>query len=702
MDYLYHQLNYMKIYLYILLTFGISSSVSAQNPLNKVWDERYGGTSEDNFMSIQPTTDGGFILGGYSYSNTSGEKSDSCRGSSDYWIIKINSLGVKQWDKTFGGTSIERLQSIILTNDGGYLIGGYSSSGIGGDKTESSWGNEDYWIVKTDSLGNKEWDKRFGGSGTDFLQALEKTDDGCFLIFGYTNSGISGDKTQANWGNDDFWLVKTDSLGNKIWDRRFGGSGADHYCTISSINDGNYLIGGFSSSDISGDKSVPRWDVNGDFWILKIDTSGNKLWDKRYGGIGFDALSFICQTFDDGFLLGGSSYSNGGGDKTSLSCVGSGSAFPDYWIVKIDSAGNKQWDRDVGSESTDHIYYVYQTSDSGYVISGRSDGDIACQKSEDNLGNMQTWAVKTNSSGVKQWDKTFFGPTSLNSNKVVLPSGDSCFIVVNSFLDERIGYNSQSSRGGSDYWLAKFCNCSTNDLPLANFNAMDTTTCTPNCIRFVDVSDCAVSRQWIFPGGIPATSTEQMPRICYPNAGIFSVTLIVANANGTDTLVRNNYVQIYPTPSPVVISQSGDTLISTPGDFYEWHDDNGTITGATNQTFIPDSSGYYYVCVSTQFGCEDCSQNIFYSITSVNELNNNNHFVKIVPNPAHNKFNLIISEFNEKGTIEIIDVLGVRVLSKELLPELQQEINLPDIAPGVYFVCVTYGYNKTIKKLIVE
>ncbi len=695
----------MKQYLLLIIALILSNSdfVFGQNPMTKVWDKRYGGSTEDNFSSILPTPDGGFILSGYSYSTAGGDKSDTCRGNSDYWMVKVNSMGIKQWDKTYGGTEQERLESIILTNDGGFLLGGTSESGIGGDKSEPGWGLKDYWIVKTDSLGNKEWDKRYGGTGTDNLENLVITDDGGYLVFGFTNSGIGGDKTQSNWGSEDYWLVKIDSIGNKIWDRRYGGTDTDKYCFIAKINDGNYLIGGWSQSNISGDKSVPRWDLNGDFWTIKIDTSGNKIWDKKYGGIGYDALQYITQTSDNGFILGGITYSNGGGDKTSPRCMGTSTAWCDYWVVKIDSAGNKQWDQDYGTDSGDFIEFIYQTSDSGYMISGRSDGLDVCQKSERNLGSMQTWVAKTNSLGVIQWDKTFFGPITLNSSHRMIPSNDSCFVVANSFTNDQIGFNSQPSQGGSDYWLAKFCDCSSTDMPVANFNARYTTICNPNNIRFVDVSDCAVTRQWLFPGGNPSTSTDQMPNISYANAGTYSATLIVANLNGSDTLTRINYIQVYPTPSPVIITQNGDTLISTTGDFYQWHDDNGTIAGATNQSFVPDSSGYYYVCVSTLFGCEECSQNIFYTITAVNELNlDHPHHFKIAPNPAHNKFTVYLPEVHEYSNIEIIDVLGIKVFYKKLSPEKEQEISIPDIAPGIYFVCVLNKSGKTIKKLIIE
>src|SRR5204863_32675 len=151
-------------------------------------------------------------------------------GNIDYWIVKTDSIGNKQWDKDFGGTNNDELFSIQQTADGGYILGGCSVSGISGDKTQVNWGDIDYWIVKTDSLGNKQWDKDFGGTSDDFLYSMQQTADGGYILGGISSSGISGDKTQVTWGNSDYWIVKTDSLGNKQWDKDFGGTVTEERC----------------------------------------------------------------------------------------------------------------------------------------------------------------------------------------------------------------------------------------------------------------------------------------------------------------------------------------------------------------------------------------------------------------------------------------------------------------------------------------
>ena len=176
-------------------TSGIITVTVLGNPLSvpvKQWDARFGGNGHDRLYSMQQTSDGGYILGGYSYSGISGDKTQVLQGGNDYWIVKVNTNGVKEWDANFGGSGFDLLYSLQQTSDGGYILGGYSNSGISGDKTQVSQGDNDYWIVKVNSSGVKEWDARFGGGSYDQLTSIQQTNDGGYILGGYSNSGISG------------------------------------------------------------------------------------------------------------------------------------------------------------------------------------------------------------------------------------------------------------------------------------------------------------------------------------------------------------------------------------------------------------------------------------------------------------------------------------------------------------------------------
>lgn len=461
-------------------TFCFLSYTFSQNPLVKQWDYSYGGLLLETPCGIQQTKDGGFIMGGYSVSGVGGDKTQpvwGTNGYSDYWIVKMDSSGNKEWDKNFGGTEVEQLYTLQQTTDGGYILGGWSGSDVSGDKTDSLHGYPfyiDYWIVKIDSFGNKQWDKDFGGLVGDVLYAINQTADGGYILGGCSYSGIGADKSQANWNSSgltyDYWIIKIDSLGNKQWDKDFGGTEFDFIYSIQQTPDGGYILGGNSNSGISGNKTQDNWDPSlstSDYWIIKIDSAGNKLWDKVYGGTNMELLRSLQQTSDGGYILGGSSSSGIGGDKSEANWGATGSTF-DYWIVKTDSLGNKQWDKTFGGTDDEDMFgNIAQTSDGGYLLAGTSYSNGGGDKSENNtLNTEEVWLVKTYTNGVKQWDKTVHSPGHVEYGYAI-QTKDGCYFIASQDNGIAGGEKSQTSWNGSyDYWVAKFCDTtSTTQLP---------------------------------------------------------------------------------------------------------------------------------------------------------------------------------------------------------------------------------------------
>lgn len=368
----------------------------------KQWDKTFGGIDNDYLVSIQQTTDGGYILGGYSASDIGGDKTENNRDNEDlnfskgdYWAIKINANGTKQWDKTFGGTLAERLYSLQQTADGGYILGGSSASGISGDKTEANKGNSgwDYWIVKIDANGAKQWDKTFGGTGSDEMYSLQQTADGGYILGGSSESDVGGDKTEKSRGQNDYWAVKINASGTKQWDKTFGGTSDDNMSSLQQTTDGGYVLGGTSESRISGDKTENN--VGFDYWVVKIDASGLKQWDKRFAGVGWDRMSSLQQTEDGGYILGGSSTSSYGADKTEFTRspepICGCSAYDDFWIVKIDNNGAQQWDKTFGGDYIDEMYALEQTKDGGYILGGYSESGESGDKTTELFGY---WVLK--------------------------------------------------------------------------------------------------------------------------------------------------------------------------------------------------------------------------------------------------------------------------------------------------------------------
>ncbi|MEJ8801186.1 T9SS type A sorting domain-containing protein [Pontibacter sp. H249] len=424
------------------------SFAQAQTPVSKIWDKRYGGSFSDGINSIVTMGDGGFILGGYSTSFAGGDKTENTRGTTDYWIIKISSDGTKYWDKTFGGSEADGLITVAVTTDGGYILGGTSRSGISGDKTAEPRGGRDYWIVKVDAEGNKLWDKAFGGSGEDWFTSLIVTSDGGYLLAGYSFSGANGDKAEANRGQGDYWVVKLNADGAKVWDKTYGGSGNDNLIAIKQTPDGNYILAGRSESNVDNDKLEPSRG-KADFWILKIDAEGSKIWEKVYGGEGNDNLSALLPTPDGGFLLGGNSDSNISGEKTEEV-----RGERDYWLVKIDSNGSKIWDKSFGGSGDDAMHSLLETPDGGYLLGGTSTSNVGNEKSENSKGGIDFWVVKLNYDGEKSWDSTVGGTGDDNLYSMVSASEGTYLLGGNS--TSGLGRDkSEDLRGGNDFWIVK-------------------------------------------------------------------------------------------------------------------------------------------------------------------------------------------------------------------------------------------------------
>ena len=446
-------MKHLTFFFTIALFFEIVSSI-AQSPLIKQWDRHYGGTQAELMTTNQKTNDNGCVLGGCS---------DSWSwGGYDYWIVKLDELGFAEWSKGFGGSDIDLLYSIQQTSDMGYILGGVSNSPIGGDKTQNNRDptgiTYDYWVIKIDSLRNKIWDRRFGGTDKDELIQVRQTNDGGFLLGGYSFSGLGADKTEASWDTSlnlgrrgDYWIVKIDSAGNKQWDKRYGGFLMDQLNDMVLLNDGRCLLAGTSESPISGNKTQ---DTRGgwDYWIVMIDSAGNKLWDKSYGGNGGEVLNSIKRTLDGGFILSGSSGSNISWDKTQASW-----GLTDFWLLKIDSVGNKIWDKDFGGLDDERFFCtIEQTTDSGYILSGSSYSDIGGDKTQNNLGISQGWIIKTDSLGNKEWDKTVL-TTGNDWYAYTFQSFDACYVTAMYTQAGIGGDKSQANYGSADFWIVKFC-----------------------------------------------------------------------------------------------------------------------------------------------------------------------------------------------------------------------------------------------------
>ena len=287
------------------------------------WSKKFGGISYDYGYSVQQTNDGGFIVAGYtlSYGN----------GSSDVYLIKTDENGSEQWSKTFGGSGYDYGYSVQQTNDGGYIIVG---------TTTGKGFFIDVYLIKTDENGNEQWSKNFGGTNVDDGFYVQQTTDGGYIIVGETQSFGNG--------SSDIYLIKTDESGIEQWSKTFGGAENDRGSCVQQTMDGGYIIIGNTNNDNLTDESS-------DTYLIKTDENGGELWSQTFE---FDDGSFVQQTMDGGYIITGNTNSYESG------------IFSDIYLIKIDGNGSEVWSQTFGENNSDYSYSVQQTNDEGYVITG--------------------------------------------------------------------------------------------------------------------------------------------------------------------------------------------------------------------------------------------------------------------------------------------------------------------------------------------
>jgi hypothetical protein len=343
---------------------------------NIQWNKTYGGNHYDYCYSMIETYDGGFALTGFSWSFGNGLR--------DFWLVKTDNNGNVEWNQTYGDELAEEAHSIIQTSDNGFVLAGDKYFEEGSD-------NRDCWIVRTDSMGNVIWNQRYGGGGSDTFNSIIETFDGGFAVAGYVDSSFEGKST-------DFWLIKTDSNGNLQWEKIFGGVKIDRANDLIQTSDGGYVLVGYTESFGAG------WY---DCWLIKTDIQGNCVWNQTFGGLDRDIAYSIVETLDGGFALAG----------YTKSSVGYGNE--DFWLVKTDSLGNLEWERFYGSPDHEIAYSLIEKSVGGYVLAGFiEDWELNDQGYHEKI-EQNFWVVKTNTQGIPEFPSWIILPLLLMATLVV-------------------------------------------------------------------------------------------------------------------------------------------------------------------------------------------------------------------------------------------------------------------------------------------
>jgi hypothetical protein len=417
------------------------------------WQAGLGGTNYDECTSLHVTDDGGCVVAGGSESGATGNKTSPNYGDADYWLVKLDAEGNWQWDKSYGGSGLEYANGVEPTADGGWLLGGQSGSGISGNKVSTNFGIRDYWLVKTDANGNKEWEMSHGGTNTDVAWCLKSVRNS-YLLAGNSLSGISGNKTNSNYGGMDWWLVSVDANGNKQWEAEFGGSSWDYLYDVEPASDSGFLMAGETYSGISGNKNTPNYGFY-DAWVVKCDSNGHKLWDKTFGGDSDDYFEFVLPVAGGGCLVGGHSWSGASGNKASPSL---GEA--DWWLLLLDENGNKQWEKVYGGDDADFLKAALPYQD-GYLLFGTSWSGATGNKTTANFGDSDYWLVMVDSSGNKQWGQSFGGVGEEYAVNALKPTPDGGWLLGGYSLSGATGNKTVGGFGDFDFWVIKLVSAPT-------------------------------------------------------------------------------------------------------------------------------------------------------------------------------------------------------------------------------------------------
>jgi len=393
--------------------------------LNAQWVRIYSGDQQEQMLSAALTNDGGCIAVGWTNSfGVAGE---------DMWVLKVNSFGDIEWQRSYGGNDWDEGLDIQKTDDGGYIAVGQTRS--------FGSGNHDFWILKLNSSGQIEWQHTYGGPEWDTARSVHQTNDNGYIVAGNTRSFGSG--------LDDLWILKLDSTGQVEWQRTHGGVMSENMACIRQTQDGGFIFAASSYSYGPGPLGI---------WIQKLSPSGQIEWQFSYGGIDSDSVRAIQQTTDGGYIVLCRSYSFGIG-------------LSDYLVLKLDQSGNIEWQRTLGGPLWDTPQSVHQTGDGGYILAGDTYSFGA--------GEADCYILKLDSMGNLEWEHVYGGP-GYDSAQFIQQTEDEGYLIA--------GTSTSFGSGDSSFMMFKISpegeidqSCGSTGFIIGNSNSTQSTPASIHC-----------------------------------------------------------------------------------------------------------------------------------------------------------------------------------------------------------------------------
>jgi hypothetical protein len=423
---------------FLLFSLLISSIGFGQN--FTISDQHHYGTSGyDDLQQTIKCQDGGFLSIASSYA-TDYDKTEGF-GGWDIWVVRLNADKTIRWEKTFGGSEDENPMSIVELTNGNILVSAVTWSGISGNKTSVNFGSNDIWILKLDALGTKIWEKEFGSSHGDGGTIYEISPTN-YLIFGASDGAVSGTKTVAGYGGLDTWCIGIDSSGAEIWQKAYGGSGADGsngkgFCKLQN---GNVLILSTSDSGISGNKTSPNYGYM-DGWLLEINPSNGQLIQQNsFGGYQQDYLFSVFQA-GNAIYLTGSSRSGISGNKQSV-LYGTTSA----WLLKLDGNLSVLSDQSFGGTIACAFGSGFTKTNSGFIVLGLCRNDSNPWVTRAVNGANDIWLMGFDDAGNYQWNYSFGSATGIDEIGDLIENSNNYYTV--SFMTNATSINGDMALSG--------------------------------------------------------------------------------------------------------------------------------------------------------------------------------------------------------------------------------------------------------------
>ncbi len=423
----------------LLLTLCLLPLILVGQAPSIIWENSYGGTGNDFARSVEYTYDSGYIISGISNS-TDGQVTGKVGPvtTSDYWVAKINNLGVLQWQHTYGGTNREFNHHVLQALDSGYILTGTSWS-TDGDVVgnHAGGGAGDYWLIKISDTGVLDWQNPLGGTGTDNAYAVALTYDSGYVTTGRSNSS-DGD-VSINQGGYDAWVVKVDDTGAIVWETSLGGSADDEFRFIIETSDSGFIAAGMTNST---DGNVSSNNGGEDAWAVKIDKDGNIEWEHALGGSLDDAFRAVKEKNGE-YIFVGYTFSSDG----DISGANRGSG--DNWVVSLDLNGNLNWEKTYGGTAFDYLQDIH-LGPCNQIYVGGSSGSNNFDVSGNN-GGEDMWLAELNDTGALLWQDSYGGSGAefiecfdLNSQAEFVLAGPSTSLSGTGDVNSHIG--------GNDFW----------------------------------------------------------------------------------------------------------------------------------------------------------------------------------------------------------------------------------------------------------